>query len=41
MTIFAAVCSLSIIIALILKYIDKKMGYRLQFANMEKKSVRE
>ena len=41
MTIFAAVCSLSIIIALILKYTDKKMGYRLQFANMEKKSVRE
>lgn len=37
MSMFTGLCSLSIILSLILKYTDKKKGYRLQFANMEKK----
>jgi MFS family permease len=37
MSIFAAICSLAIVVSLVLKFIDKKMGYGLQFANMEKK----
>lgn len=36
MTIFAGICSIAIIVALILKRVDKKMGYGLQQANMEK-----
>ena len=36
MTIFAGICSIAIIVAIILKRIDKKMGYGLQHANMEK-----
>jgi len=38
MSIFAAICSLAIVVSLVLKFIDKKMGYGLQFANMEKKN---
>jgi len=37
MSIFAAICSISIILSLILKYTDKKMGYGLQIANTEKR----
>lgn len=36
MSIFAAVCSSAIVIALILKRTDKKKGYGLQVANMKK-----
>ncbi len=36
MSIFAGICSLAIFIALILKRVDKKMGYGLQVANMKK-----
>lgn len=36
MSIFAAVCSSAIVIALILKRTDKKKGYGLQMANMKK-----
>lgn len=39
MTIFTAICSISIILSVILKFTDKKMGYRLQHANMEKKKL--
>lgn len=38
MTIFAGICSIAIVVAIILKRVDKKMGYGLQFANIEKKS---
>lgn len=37
MSIFAAICSLAIVVSLLLKFMDKKMGYGLQYANMEKK----
>lgn len=37
MSIFAAICSLAIVVSLLLKLMDKKMGYGLQYANMEKK----
>ena len=36
MIIFAGICSIAIVVAIILKRIDKKMGYGLQFANIEK-----
>lgn len=36
MIFFAGMCSIAIIVALILKRTDKKMGYNLQFANIEK-----
>lgn len=36
MTIFAGICSIAILVAIILKRIDKKMGYGLQQANMQK-----
>ena len=37
MTIFMGVCAISILIALTLKGLDKKKGYGLQVANMQKK----
>jgi MFS family permease len=36
MSIFAAICSLAVVVALILKRVDKKMGYGLQVANIKK-----
>ncbi len=36
MTIFAGICAIAILVAIILKRIDKKMGYGLQQANMQK-----
>jgi MFS family permease len=36
MSIFAGICSLAIIVALLLKRIDKKMGYGLQLPNIKK-----
>jgi len=38
MTIFAGICSIAIVISIILKRVDKKMGYGLQFANIEKEN---
>ncbi|MFA6770334.1 MAG: MFS transporter [Bacteroidales bacterium] len=37
MIIFAGICSIAIVVSIILKRTDKKMGYGLQFANIEKK----
>lgn len=37
MSIFAGICASAIIISLVLKKVDKKMGYGLQVANMQKK----
>lgn len=37
MTIFAGICSIAIVVAVILKRVDKKEGYGLQFANIEKR----
>ncbi|OFY28883.1 MAG: hypothetical protein A2X17_01950 [Bacteroidetes bacterium GWF2_41_61] len=36
MSIFAGICSLAIIVSLLLKRIDKKMGYGLQLPNIKK-----
>lgn len=36
MIFFAGICSIAIVVAVILKRVDKKMGYGLQFANIEK-----
>lgn len=36
MSIFAGICSLAIVVALLLKRVDKKMGYGLQLPNIKK-----
>jgi hypothetical protein len=36
MSIFAGICSFAIVIALLLKRVDKKKGYGLQLANIKK-----
>ncbi len=41
MSIFAAICSIAVIVSLVLKVIDKKMGYNLQFANIEKEAEKQ